>query len=152
VAALRASNDARRGLCAELTVAAAPAVAALRASFGRAHAATMQKAIFAIAFACVACGSVLLNAAISITSAATVQVVGLGFSYVVDVPVTLSCGHRVNIQPEDVGCVGVYTDASTFGSSVWIENQVLDMVHSMVGHGTTFNSACCRCRAPAPRD
>lgn len=151
MAALRAFNDARRGRCAELTVAAAPAVAALRTSLARAHAASMQAALATLALACVACGSALLSAAISVTSVAAVQIIGLGGSYVVDLPLTLSCGHSVNIQPEDVGCIGIYTDASASGSSLWLENPVMDMVHSLVGHGTTFSSASCCCRAHVAR-
>ena len=113
----------------------------------------MQAALFRLALVCAVCGgAAVLSATITVASVTAVQVVGLGFSYLVDLPQLLSCGHPARIQPEDVGCVGVYTDSSIFVSNFWIENQVLDMVHSMVGYGTTFNSACGRCRMPALRD
>lgn len=53
-------------------------------------------------------------------------------------PLTLSCGSAVYIRPEDLGFVGMDTDATIFDSRLWIEGDVLETIHNLVGDGTTF--------------
>ena len=139
MAALRATNDSDRPARAAAFVMAAPRVAAGRELLKRQRVSSVQALVWALV-SCAACAS--LSAALpSVAACYTVRVFELGSTYVLDIPKLLSCGHPITISPEELSCFAVNTDATARDSAVWIHTDVLDLVHSLVGGGTTLHSA-----------